>query len=270
MFPRQAQPPHAECKCCRAPAPLFDLCDFNKNCSEHRGVFLPLSGIPIYYYRCPRCGFLFTTDFDGLTRDEFAKHVYNDDYLKIDPDYQSSRPALNARLVDHLFGGAKAAAGVLDYGGGSGALEKSLRQLGFTRVRTYDPFSPDYRERPAGTFPLVTSFEVVEHATDPLATFADAAALLDPGNGVLLFSTLVQPADIDKVKARWWYVGPRNGHVSLHTRQSLAQLLARLGLTCASANDNLHLAFRTLPDFARHLFPDGGGKKSLRPVPDGL
>ena len=33
--------------------------------------------------------------------------------------------------------------------------------------------------------------------------------------GMVLFSTLVQPADIETQKLRCWYAAPRNGHISL-------------------------------------------------------
>ena len=54
----------AVCKCCGKPADLFGVVDFHKSCEDRRGPPLPLSGVPIYYYRCPNCGFLFTTAFD--------------------------------------------------------------------------------------------------------------------------------------------------------------------------------------------------------------
>lgn len=54
----------------------------------------------------------------------------------------------------------------------------------------------------------------------------------------------------------WWYVGPRNGYVSLFSRNAFALAWRRHGYQTASFNDNLHFAFRNLPEFARHLLKD--------------
>jgi len=101
----------------------------------------------------------------------------------------------------------------------------------------------------------VSCFETLEHMPDPKAGAADIASFL-ADDGILLFSTLVQPADFAAQGMRWWYIGPRNGHVTLHTRASLAALWTPLDLRVASVNDNVHVAFRTIPAFARHLFPN--------------
>lgn len=70
-----------------------------------------------------------------------------------------------------------------------------------------------------------------------------------------MMGTLVQPADILKLRMGWWYIGPRNGHVTLFTRPALSLLWRRHGLTTGSASDNLHVAYRGQPPaFARHLF----------------
>ena len=75
------QAPERNCKCCGAAAALFGVVDFSKNCRELDGFFLPVSGIPIYYYRCPDCDFIFTTFFDDFTDEDMKAHIYNDDYL---------------------------------------------------------------------------------------------------------------------------------------------------------------------------------------------
>jgi hypothetical protein len=38
------EPEQAACPVCRGATDLFDVVDFNKNCEEARGVYLPLSG----------------------------------------------------------------------------------------------------------------------------------------------------------------------------------------------------------------------------------
>ena len=72
---------------------------------------------------------------------------------------------------------------------------------------------------------------------------ADMNSLLAE-NGLILFSTLLQPADIDQQGLNWWYAGPRNGHVSLFSRASLGRLVDPFGLKLGSFNDNLHVLYR--------------------------
>jgi 2-polyprenyl-6-hydroxyphenyl methylase/3-demethylubiquinone-9 3-methyltransferase len=71
--------------------------------------------------------------------------------------------------------------------------------------------------------------------------------------GLILFSTLLQPLDIDRLGLDWWYAGPRNGHVSLYSRMSLERLTRPLGLTFRSFNEGTHVAYRGIPEFARHF-----------------
>jgi hypothetical protein len=98
----------------------------------------------------------------------------------------------------------------------------------------------------------VICFEVVEHSTHPTGLFADMKELLlDPG--IILFSTLVQPGDIDKQGLNWWYAAPRNAHVSLYTKPSLAQVGHQLGFTLGSFNESYHVFFRDIPEFAKHF-----------------
>ena len=246
-------PGQVPCKCCGATAALYGVVDFHKNCESRRREVLGLSGVPVYYHRCPACRFLFTTAFDRLTPDDLRRHVYNADYPLVDPDYADRRPRANAALLARLFPGPRLAR-VLDYGGGDGLLADLLRAAGFPHAETYDPLVPRHAARPAGRFDLVVSFEAVEHSTDPAATFAEIAGLLaDPG--LVLFSTLVQPADIDERGLGWWYAAPRNGHVSLYSRESLGVLARRLGLSFGSLDDVRHVLYRRIPDFARRLAP---------------
>jgi len=240
------------CKVCLTPSALLGTVDFNKNCEEPRGKRLPDAGVPVAYHRCLSCGFVFTTAFDGWSQAEFQRHIYNDGYLEVDPDYPDARPAANVELLAGLFAAGKARLRVLDYGGGNGRLADGLRVRGFAHAATFDPFTPRFATMPAGPFDIVTCFETIEHMPDPVGGIAAIASCLK-GEGLIVFSTLVQPPDFDAHGVRWWYVAPRNGHVSIHSRQSLALCWKRAGFALASFNDNLHVACRRLPDFARHL-----------------
>jgi hypothetical protein len=250
---RALVPQQLACKCCGGAAHLVGAVDFNKNCADDSGARTPRSGASIPYHRCADCGFLFTGAFDAFTHDDFRRHIYNADYAAVDPHYAELRPTANAAMIARCFDDVKDRISVLDYGGGNGRLERELRRAGFADVRTYDPFVPESSQRPDRLFNLVVAFEVAEHAHRPLETFADMTSLLAP-DGLLVFSTLVQTEQTQREGLQWWYVAPRNGHVSLYTTDALVILGRRLGVRFGSADQNLHVMFRQMPTFAAKLF----------------
>jgi 2-polyprenyl-6-hydroxyphenyl methylase/3-demethylubiquinone-9 3-methyltransferase len=249
---RPPSPEPRPCKICSASAPLYGVVDFSRSCEMARGIHLPLVGVPVYYRRCIACGFLFSDTFDDWTEADFQRHIYNDDYITVDPDYAETRPSATAALVTQLFGANKTSLRVLDYGGGNGKLGELLRADGFSVVETYDPFTPEHAQLPETVFDLVTSFETFEHLPDPNSGIADIVERL-ANPGLVLFTTLVQPEDFDRLRMAWWYIAPRNGHISIFTRRALALAWQRHGFSFGSIDDNRHVAFRQLPDFAKHL-----------------
>jgi SAM-dependent methyltransferase len=243
--------PVTRCKVCGGRAYAYGVVDFHKNCESRRGHVLDMSGVPIYYHQCPDCQFIFTTAFDRFTTEDFLRDIYNADYGLVDPDYHDSRPRENAQVLLRLLA-PNPPRRLLDYGGGTGILADLLRAAGFPEVETYDPFVPEFSTRPNGRFDCIVSFEVLEHATNPAQVLEEMNGLLgEPG--LILFSTLLQPLDMDRQGLNWWYVGPRNGHVSLYSRTSLESLTRPLGLTLRSFNEGTHVAFRGVPEFARHF-----------------
>jgi 2-polyprenyl-6-hydroxyphenyl methylase/3-demethylubiquinone-9 3-methyltransferase len=235
-------PKETPCKCCGAPASLYGLLDFHKNCEIYRKNALEISGVPIYYHRCPVCQFIFTTALDHFTKEDFERHIYNDQYPLIDPDYQEVRPRGNATLVARLFSEARPAR-ILDYGGGNGTLATLLRDAGFPLVETYDPFVPRFSEKPTGRFDCVICFEVLEHSTDPSRTLSHMVEFLTD-TGIMLISTLLQPDDIDRLGLSWWYAAPRNAHVSLYSKASLEKLVLPLGFQVHSLDQSYHVLVR--------------------------
>lgn len=251
---KPVSPEPVACKICGGAAALYGVVDFHKCCEEARGLRLPLSGVPIYYRRCGACAFLFTDAFDGWSSDQFKAHIYNNDYAAVDPDYKEKRPRGNAECVARLWAEHMATTRVLDFGGGNDLFCSVLRAKGFPAAETYDPMVPDYARRPQGKFDLVTCFETFEHMPDPNAGITQILECVSE-TGLILYSTLVQPADFGKQALGWWYVGPRNGHISIFTREALAIAWGRHGYKHISFNDNLHLAFCKLPAFLAHLQP---------------
>jgi 2-polyprenyl-6-hydroxyphenyl methylase/3-demethylubiquinone-9 3-methyltransferase len=201
-----------------------------------------LSGVPICYHRCLRCGFIFSVAFDDWSFDDFRRNIYNAEYAVADPDYaDGSRAHSNAVLTANVLGqlGARR---VLDYGGGDGTMASDLRTQGFD-AHSWDPIVDRRPEHAAlGTFELVTAFEVFEHTPTPMATASEALSFLRP-NGQLLFSTLLMD-ELPRQATDHWYIAPRNGHISLHTSVSLRTMLLGLGWNVRSFSPNLHVAAR--------------------------
>jgi hypothetical protein len=243
---RTATTASVACKICEAPSSLFGVVDMNRPC-EIGGKPRPLSGVPVYYRRCESCGFLFTDAFDDWEIDEFKTHIYNDEYIVYDPDYKERRPNANGNIITRLWSDHKAGMRVLDYGGGNDVLCATLRANGFKEAVTYDPMVSEHALQPAGKFDLITCFETLEHLPNPIAAIGKMAELVaDPG--AVFYSTLTQPADFHQKGMAWWYIGPRNGHVSIFTRQALTAAWAKFGFKNASLNDGMHLAFRNMPE----------------------
>jgi hypothetical protein len=249
LTPVSAAP--VSCKICGEPAPVYGTVDFNRNCKIDGGIRLPPCGTLVRYRRCGACGFLFTDAFDRWSQDEFKTHIYNGGYAAVDPEYAEARPRNNATAVLALFGAHKEGRRVLDYGGGNDTFCAHLRAAGFPLAVTYDPFVPEFAKPPRGKFDLITCFETLEHMPNPIAGIGDIVAYLDEP-GLVLFSTTLQPADFEQHGMGWWYIGPRNGHISLFSRSALAKAWGRHGYRTGSFDDNMHVAFRTMPDFASH------------------
>lgn len=204
----------------------------------------PVSGIEVRYHRCMDCGFLFTDYFARWEPAEFSHRIYNDDYLLADPPFADERPEKLSHFLAEALGQENRELRILDYGGGVGALERKLRGRGFVNLQTFDPHHPSNAAPPERPAALVTAFEVLEHVWDQYALVKQVSSLLAP-DGCLVFSTLLQPIEIDQPEASWWYACPRNAHMSLHTARSLECLFSNVGLRLHSLSDELHIAFAT-------------------------
>ena len=246
------------CKICGDRAFVFDVVDFNKCCAEPECYPYGMCGVPVVFFRCTVCRFLFTNFFDDWTQEDFARFVYNDDYINVDGEYAGPRPDREAEAIARTLAGHNDLK-ILDYGSGSGLFADRLRSRGFQHVVAYDPFArPDH---PGGSYDVITCFEVLEHSTSPHATLSDIARLLKP-DGLVIFSTGIQPSSINEVRGNWWYVAPRNGHASIFTFDALARLGQSHGFSLHIGSGN-H-AFVRPDSSAKTLAIQSGLGRSLR------
>jgi hypothetical protein len=241
------------CPVCAKQAALYDVVDFNKSCEEDKGLFLPLTGTPVYYALCSHCGYLFAPQFQTWTDEDFGREIYNDGYTQIDPDHEGARPLGNAQLLHDLLGAHKASIRHLDYGGGTGQLTEALTRKGWTS-KSYDRFYD--RETPLDPtekFDLITAFEVFEHAPDVQAMMAEISAHAHDETFVI-FTTFAHDKVIHRNgRINWWYVAPRNGHVGVFSMRALAVLGDQYGWKLGSFNDYQHCYCRTVPAWAGDL-----------------
>lgn len=243
------------CPICQRKCFPFDVVDFNKSCLEEKGGFLKLSGTPIYYFLCKGCGFCFAPEIMAWGLAAFEEKIYNEGYKEVDPSYLMKRPHGNYENLMSMFGKVSGKIRHLDYGGGEGFLVKLLQGSGWNST-SYDPFvNKDIKTSDLGKFDLITAFEVFEHVPDPNALMADLSQLLAP-NGIVFFSTLVSNGYIHlNERLTWWYAGPRNGHISLFSKESLSLLAKKHGFTYGNASNVFHFLWTSIPEWAQNLQP---------------
>jgi len=241
------------CPICKKQTTFLDALDFNRSCEEERGVYLFPAGIPVRYYLCDECGFCFAPELCTWSRTEFAEKIYNDEYARVDPDYNDNRPRINAENLFNMFDAHKQSIIHLDYGGGDGLLSHILRTHGF-KSTSYDPFVDSKADlKKSCKYNLITAFEVFEHVPSVPTLMRTLTSLL-ADEGVILFSTLLSDGYIERSKRlNWWYAAPRNGHISLYAQRTLSLLAVYYNLNFASFSNGFHVFWRTLPSWAHHL-----------------
>lgn len=227
------------CKICNHEAFLYGVIDFNESHGRH-SLKRQLSGQPIYYHQCEECGFIYTNAFDDWSESEFSEHIYNKEYINIDPDFPEVRPKQNAKFLMECFTDIKSYH-MLDFGSGNNRLVELLKTEGVDATG-WDPFYQNDR-MPKDTFEFIVSFEVMEHTPDPIRTVSLIDSLLNKHNGKLFFSTLNNDSRLH-LKMDDWYIAPRGGHVSYYSKKSLNILFKKFNMRIYHISDGLHLAFK--------------------------
>jgi SAM-dependent methyltransferase len=214
---------------------LFDVVDFNKHCSDAPFQF-GSSDIAVCYYRCPQCEFIFSNLIDDWSLKEISQFIYNEDYIKIDPEYVGPRPLRTAETIAITLRGCEHMR-ILDYGSGSGIFADAMRSRGYQNVVGFDPVaSPANLSPPDGNFDIITLFEVIEHLTNPLDVLRSLRQILSP-TGAIVVGVTLQPSNILQLRGNWWYIAPRNGHVSIFSDRTFASLADRIGLVYRRGNN---------------------------------
>jgi len=214
----------ATCKICESTAIPFDMVDLLKQCETPFYPDTP-SLIPVIYHRCTTCGFIFTTYFDEFSGEMWRKHIYNSDYIKVDPEYLDARPKRNSFFIDTLLSAKKTSVIGIDYGGGNGVTAEILRGLGY-EYDSYDPYGTSSMDNTKiGSYNFCSAIEVLEHAPDPVGLMADLVGLANHDRLIVLIGTCTSDRAVTNgQRLSWWYAAPRNGHISLFSENSLSIL----------------------------------------------
>lgn len=194
---------------------------------------------PIEYYICTECDFLSCPSMLDYTPERLGVEIYNDDYVKFDPDYLSVRPTGWAKsLSESVHPNLVKRIKHLDYGSGKGIMSTILRTKGWNST-SYDPYDKTSSNFiPNTKFNLITAIEVVEHSLNIQKTIEDMKQYLDLNTGAILFSTLLADKN---TTIDWWYIMARNGHIGILSEKSLKILAKNNGLFFSSINSGLHV-----------------------------
>jgi hypothetical protein len=231
------------CKICGNPAGFFGDVDFSRSCLSQP---LPETGDAIAYYRCGHCHFLFTDAFDAWGPEEFRRYIYNDEYAAVDPEFALIRPHSCAASLEAVIAARKGSIRLLDYGGGYGEFARRMREHGFDAA-SYDPFFKGKLEPAEGErFELIHCREVIEHTPDPQAFARDILGFL-ADDGLIYLSTALQPPHIEALGLDWGYCAPRNGHISLFSRESMSLLWGGHGVKLGFFDDYNQIVWRGNP-----------------------
>lgn len=240
------------CPVCGGKTKSIGKVDFNRSCEDEKERVFEQSKKLVEYCLCIRCRHCFAPEFLTWSNEKFLSEIYNDDYVLVDPELSEIRPERVAQGLEQLFGPAKSLINHLDYGGGPGTLSKLLVKNGW-KSSSCDPFFPTSEQSDSGKHDLVTSIEVFEHVPHPRNLVEQLITRLRP-DGVLYFSTLLSDSvQLDDSLLDWWYLAPRNGHVSLFSSNSLRMLFGIYDFKLLNVSQGVHIAYRRLPQWCQRL-----------------
>lgn len=219
------------CSICSGVLESIGTIPFDRNNSN-----VPIvNNTPTEYFRCKECAFICCPEMLQWSSEKLGQEVYNEDYIKYDPEYLDIRPKNSANfLMQTVNRFYYKKLHHLDYGSGMGVMSKELRKHGWNST-AYDPYSNPIR--PDRKFDFITAVEVFEHSSNIDKTIKDIKSLLSR-NGVILFTTLFGNS---KTTIDWWYIGARNGHIGILSEKSMKILAKNNNLFFSSIGENTHI-----------------------------
>jgi hypothetical protein len=199
-----------KCKICSSQSALFD-----------RGQILHRHAVQ--YYRCENCGFIQTESPYWL------EEAYSSAISRLDTGILSRNLRnrdLTSSLLNLLFPNARR---LLDFGAGHGIFVRLMRDSGFEcfwqDLHATNDYARGFEHKAGQQYDLLTSFEVLEHLTDPLAGLSEMVSL-SPN---VFVSTELLPNPAPKISEWWYYLLASGQHISFFTHASLKIIADRFG-----------------------------------------
>lgn len=223
---------NTDCNICGGTSTLLGVIPFDRNNSNIDII----DNTPIEYYRCDSCGSINCPEMQQWEPYKLAEKVYNDAYINYDPDYVNTRPSNYAKwFADNVVKQYSNKISHLDYGSGSGVMSCILKEDHGWNSSAYDPYYNSVV--PTEKFDFITAIEVVEHSTNIEKTIQDMLKYLKP-NGIIMFSTQFAKPEYD---ISWWYIGARNGHISIVSREGMKHIARNNKLYLSSYGEGMHM-----------------------------
>jgi hypothetical protein len=189
----------------------------------------------VSYYLCHHCGFMQTEQPYWLD-EAYSKTITRSDIGLVSRNMQmadiTQKLILTCLEPNERF---------IDYGGGYGMFVRLMRDNGFQFDR-YDPlcenlFSEGFDAQPGSKYSLLTSWEVFEHLTDPLAEIEKMLSF----SRTLFFSTSLLSSPPQLLKS-WWYYGLEHGqHVAFYSTKTLQMIAEKFNLRLSYSSGAIHL-----------------------------
>ena len=195
-------------------------------------------------WKCLNCG-------HGFTPIDFESDLIAEWYARAQPDEhflagENARRLTARRVLKRLEEILPDRGRILDVGAGPGLFLDEARKrgwktaglepaawasayardtLGLPRVRTGDTAA--LAEFPAGSFDVVTAFDVIEHVADPLKFARSLARVVKPGGCLVLTTPRLDSPLARFMGKRWYCIFP--AHLHYFTRPSLTKTLRGAG-----------------------------------------
>lgn len=165
------------------------------------------------YLKCSNCNSIMLNpkDYVSLEKERLRYEEHNNDVN--DKRYQGFvSPIVNGVLSDYN----KESSG-LDFGSGTGpVITKLLRDKDY-KIKIYDPFFANYKEKLEDKYDYIVSCEVVEHFHNPRIEFKRLKKMLKPGGSLYIMTEIYHEGiDFDS----WNYKNDQT-HVFFYHRRAL-------------------------------------------------
>lgn len=195
-----------------------------------------LNKYEVQYFKCSRCGFLFTEEPYWL-KEAYNSAINITDTGILERNLRFSKVV--SVLIYFLF---NKSGKFVDYAGGYGIFTRLMRDIGFDfywqDLHCDNLLSRGFEYNPElhKDVELVTAFEVLEHLVNPAV---ELEKILNISKNIT-FSTVLLPEPVPKPED-WWYYGLEHGqHISFYSLETLRYIAAKFKLNFYSSN-GLHI-----------------------------